>query len=89
MYDIFGLLGAGGSLVLLNDAGRRNADLWFDLVGRYHVTLWNSVPILFEMLMVYRKPSVCIAPVAVGYAFGRLNWHGCSGPIGTRYAGGT
>lgn len=52
VYDIFGLLGVGGSLVLLNDAGRRDADLWFELVDRYHVTLWNSVPILFEMLMV-------------------------------------
>jgi amino acid adenylation domain-containing protein len=52
VYDIFGLLGAGGSLVLIDDAGRREARRWAELVTGHGVTVWNTVPALLDMLLV-------------------------------------
>lgn len=52
VYDIFGVLAAGGSLVLLRDDVRRDAARWVDLVVEHGVTLWNSVPTLLDMLLV-------------------------------------
>ncbi|MGW5194399.1 amino acid adenylation domain-containing protein [Kribbella sp. NPDC004138] len=51
VYDIFGLLGAGGSLVVLDDGVRRDADRWVELVTGLGVTIWQSVPVLLEMLL--------------------------------------
>ncbi|MYT29247.1 non-ribosomal peptide synthetase [Streptomyces sp. MspMP-M5] len=51
VYDIFGLLGAGGALVLPDEDERRDAAAWFRLVERHGVTLWNSVPALLDMLL--------------------------------------
>ncbi|MDO5538215.1 MAG: amino acid adenylation domain-containing protein, partial [Desulfovibrionaceae bacterium] len=51
VYDVFGVLGAGGSLVLLDEDGRRNAQVWGRLLAEHHVTVWNSVPILLDMLL--------------------------------------
>jgi yersiniabactin nonribosomal peptide synthetase len=52
VYDIFGVLAAGGSLVLLDDASRRDAARWLSLIGAHGITLWNSVPTLLDMLLV-------------------------------------
>ncbi len=52
VYDIFGLLGAGGALVLLAEAERRDAARWLRLMRDHGVTLWNSVPILLDMALV-------------------------------------
>ncbi|WP_265299522.1 non-ribosomal peptide synthetase [Verminephrobacter eiseniae] len=51
VYDIFGLLGIGGALVLVGEADRREAVRWHDLIGAHGVTLWNSAPALLEMLL--------------------------------------
>jgi non-ribosomal peptide synthetase component F len=51
VYDIFGLLGAGGALVLVNEDERRDAQRWRDLAARHGVTVWNSVPMLLDMLV--------------------------------------
>ncbi|MEC4020204.1 non-ribosomal peptide synthetase [Streptomyces sp. H27-D2] len=49
VYDIFGVLGAGGAVVIPS-AGRSNdVDHWSDLVDRYGVTIWNSVPAPLRM----------------------------------------
>lgn len=52
VYDIFGLLSAGGSLVLLNEKNRRESAVWLEAIHRYEVTLWNSVPVLLDMLLI-------------------------------------
>ncbi|GAA1025439.1 amino acid adenylation domain-containing protein [Amycolatopsis albidoflavus] len=51
VYDIFGLLGAGGALVLPAEDERRDPGSWLDLARRRRVTLWNSVPALLDMLL--------------------------------------
>jgi amino acid adenylation domain-containing protein len=52
VYDIFGLLSAGGAVVCVADADRREARAWVDLVRRRRVSVWNSVPALLDMLLV-------------------------------------
>ncbi len=52
VYDIFGLLSAGGALVLIGEDDRREAYRWAELVRRHGVTVWNTVPLLLDMLLV-------------------------------------
>lgn len=51
VYDVFGILSAGGTLITLNEEDYKEPDLWIELIDKYKVTLWNSVPILFDMLV--------------------------------------
>ncbi len=52
VFDVFGMLGIGGSLVILDEADRRNAAVWRECAARHEVSVWNSVPILLDMLLV-------------------------------------
>lgn len=52
VYDIFGLLAVGGALVLIREEERKEAALWLHLVEKHKVTVWNSVPALFDMLLL-------------------------------------
>ncbi len=49
VYDTFGILAAGGSLVLLNEENKREVSAWDWLIRKCNVTVWNSVPALYEM----------------------------------------
>ncbi|MFD8393481.1 amino acid adenylation domain-containing protein [Streptomyces sp. NPDC059680] len=51
VYDVFGLLSAGGALVIPSEEARRDAEAWWDLIRRHRVTTWNSVPVLLELLL--------------------------------------
>ncbi len=52
VYDIFGLLSCGGTIVLIDEHQRRDAGIWLALIQRHQVTVWNTVPVLFDMLLV-------------------------------------
>ncbi|GAU68923.1 putative pyochelin synthetase [Streptomyces sp. NBRC 110611] len=55
VYDLFGPLAAGGAVVL-PDAGRRGDPThWADLIERFGVTVWNSVPAQMQMLHEYLR----------------------------------
>ncbi|MFF1379242.1 amino acid adenylation domain-containing protein [Streptomyces sp. NPDC058308] len=51
VFDLFGVLGAGGTLVVPRASERREAAHWADLMGEHDVTVWNSVPAMMEMLV--------------------------------------
>ncbi len=51
VYDIFGLLAAGGTLVLPGACQLKEPSRWHDLLVEHHITLWNSVPALMQMLV--------------------------------------
>jgi amino acid adenylation domain-containing protein len=51
VYDIFGLLAAGGTIVLPRDGKLRDPAQWVEEVRCHGVTLWNSVPAMMEMLV--------------------------------------
>lgn len=51
IYDIFGMLAAGGALVIPPADQGRNPARWAELVTRERVTVWNSVPVLMDLLL--------------------------------------
>ncbi|TWP50746.1 amino acid adenylation domain-containing protein [Lentzea tibetensis] len=44
VYDVFGVLGAGGTVVVPSPGRVNDVDHWTELVARHGVTIWNSVP---------------------------------------------
>ncbi|GAA0416116.1 amino acid adenylation domain-containing protein [Streptomyces luteireticuli] len=62
VYDLFGLLSAGGTVVLPAQDKRRDPAHWAELVARERVTIWNSVPALAEVLTEYAGK---LAPTAL------------------------
>ncbi len=55
VYDIFGLLAAGGTVVVPEHARRREPGYWARLVRAERVTVWNSVPALAELLVEHAE----------------------------------
>lgn len=53
VYDIFGLLAAGGTIIIPGSRAAREPAHWARLITEKQVTLWNSVPTLMEMLTEY------------------------------------
>lgn len=55
VYDIFGLLSVGGSLVYPDEQRLTDPSHLYDLLDNYHITLWNSVPAICEMIVDYKE----------------------------------
>ncbi|MFD4461981.1 AMP-binding protein [Nocardia sp. NPDC058480] len=51
VYDIFGLLAAGGAVVTVDDAQRTDPAVWVELIRRHRISLLNCVPSLLDMLL--------------------------------------
>lgn len=51
VYDIFGLLSCGGALVIPDYTRQHDAVHWLDLVAKYQVTVWNTVPAIVQLFM--------------------------------------
>ena len=49
VYDVFGLLGAGGTIVLPKPAIAPDLNEWIDLMTREQVTIWNTAPPVMQM----------------------------------------
>ncbi|HVU65540.1 MAG TPA: amino acid adenylation domain-containing protein, partial [Ktedonobacteraceae bacterium] len=74
VYDVFGVLAAGGTLVLPERGGEKDSVHWVDLVQRYQVTLWAAVPAMMEMLL--EQVAVPTAQQAHPLRSLRLVWMG-------------
>ena len=57
VFDLFGMLSAGGSLAIIPDDKRKEPEYWKMLIDKHNITVWNTVPALFEMLMIYSNPD--------------------------------
>ncbi|MGV3114662.1 amino acid adenylation domain-containing protein [Corynebacterium freneyi] len=55
VWDIFGVLGAGGALLLPDGEKLRDPSHWLELCSRHRVSVWNSAPPLLEMLVEYAE----------------------------------
>jgi len=63
VYDIFGILAAGGTLVMpWGDDRRRDPAHWVELMRANQVTLWNSVPTFMGMLVAYLSGQASKVP---------------------------
>ncbi|AFZ17608.1 non-ribosomal peptide synthetase [Allocoleopsis franciscana] len=53
VYDIFGTLAAGGTIVIPDADATKDPAHWAQLIVQHQVTIWNSVPALMQMLVEY------------------------------------
>ncbi|WP_445362255.1 amino acid adenylation domain-containing protein [Microbulbifer sp. ANSA003] len=61
VFDVFASLQHGMTLVLPQAGQRRNPEYWGDLVQRHRVTVWNSVPAIFQLWVDYEKSADNVA----------------------------
>ncbi|WP_019973208.1 non-ribosomal peptide synthetase [Mycobacterium sp. 141] len=57
VYNMFGILAAGGTLVLADNADRANPQSWSDVITEHGVTVWNSVPAQMQLLLDHLSGS--------------------------------
>ncbi len=55
VWDVFGTLAAGGTLVLPEPEANRDPVRWLELLEAEGVSVWNTVPALLEMLVEYAE----------------------------------
>lgn len=65
VYDIFGVLGAGGALVIPGPGKSREPSEWTRLLKDHAVTIWNSVPALMSMMIAYTGEKSILAQTAL------------------------
>ncbi|MFI9324528.1 amino acid adenylation domain-containing protein [Kitasatospora aureofaciens] len=62
VYDVFGPLAVGATLVLTDPSRGADPSHWADLVAEHGITVWNSVPAQLQMLANYLETE----PAPVG-----------------------
>jgi amino acid adenylation domain-containing protein len=65
VYDIFGALETGAAIVLPAAGKLSDAEYLLGLMREHHVTLWNSVPALMEMMAQYAEDSGSRLPASL------------------------
>ncbi|AFZ33305.1 non-ribosomal peptide synthetase (plasmid) [Gloeocapsa sp. PCC 7428] len=56
VYDIFGTLAAGATLMIPDADLAKDPAHWAELMQRYPITIWNSVPALMQLL-IHSQPK--------------------------------
>jgi amino acid adenylation domain-containing protein len=56
VYDIFGMLSAGGAVVVPDEDHHLEPPHWIELVRRHRVSIWNSVPMYVDMWVQSGEP---------------------------------
>ena len=84
VYDILGILAAGGAIVMPDRDGIRSPDHWLELIAREHVTVWNSVPAFMEMLLVHVAAQDIRMPGHLRLAFLGGDWIPLTAPARIR-----
>lgn len=70
VYDVFGVLAAGGCVVLPVPGNERDPAHWLWWLQRERVTLWNSVPALMRILAEYAAGNETVASLRVALLSG-------------------
>ena len=65
VYDIFGILAKGGTIVYPEEENRVNPRHWLELMKRYEINVWNTVPALMQLLTAYRKDAGDSEPLSL------------------------
>ncbi|MEG4490504.1 amino acid adenylation domain-containing protein [Microcoleus sp. D3_18_C4] len=74
VYDIFGILAAGGAIVIPDATQRLDPAHWAQLMVKERVTIWNSVPPMMEMLLDYAGGRSEVLPECLRWAFLGGDW---------------
>ncbi|MED5609111.1 amino acid adenylation domain-containing protein [Pseudomonas sp. JH-2] len=78
VFDLFAVLGVGGTLVLPDEALRKEPTHWLQLLRRHGVTLWNSVPALLDMLLLRNRGGLGLGGLRLALVSG--DWIGLDLP---------
>lgn len=72
VYDCFGTLAAGATLVLPDPDAAGDPSHWAHLVAQHRVSIWNSVPTLMKLLLDYAEshPDVSLASLRLALLSG-------------------
>ncbi len=72
VYDIFGPLSVGGSLVYPSVERLTDPSHWAELMLKHEVTVWNSVPALMQMLLAYlnTEPKITLSKLRLALLSG-------------------
>ncbi|MEV3965519.1 long-chain-fatty-acid--CoA ligase [Nocardia sp. NPDC050193] len=62
IYDVYGVLGAGGAMVVPDPATTLDPAEWSQLIAEHSVTVWNTAPAVAQMLVEYAEDD----PVVLG-----------------------
>ena len=65
VYDIFGTLAAGGTIIIPSASATRDPAHWAEVMVQEQVTVWNSVPALMAMLVEYAAGRPEVLPHAL------------------------
>ncbi len=57
VFDIFGMLSAGGAVSVLTDKTQKEPLAWIQRIQKDNISIWNSVPALLEMMLISLKPN--------------------------------
>ncbi|MGM3308043.1 amino acid adenylation domain-containing protein [Anabaena sp. WFMT] len=74
VYDIFGLLAAGGKIIIPDAEVVKDPAHWAKLLVEQQVTLWNSVPAMMEMLVEYAESESIFLPASLRLAILGGDW---------------
>jgi thioesterase domain-containing protein len=74
VWDIFGVLAAGGALVIPGPSDRLDPARWATLCRQHGVTLWNTVPKLMEMLVEHLEDSAAQLPAQLRVVMMSGDW---------------
>ena len=53
VYDIFGTLTAGGTIIIPDRDKQKDPYHWLELILKYKITIWNTVPMFMQMLIEF------------------------------------
>ncbi len=74
VYDFFGTLAAGAAVVLLDSQQALDPAHWMTLIREHRISLWNSVPALFGMLLEYVESERGELPASLRVAMLSGDW---------------
>jgi amino acid adenylation domain-containing protein/non-ribosomal peptide synthase protein (TIGR01720 family) len=87
VYDIFGMLSAGGTIVMPDANARRDPQHWAEMMRREKVTIWNSVPALMDILLEHVRDRDERLPEHLRLAMLSGDWVPLNLPDGIRARG--
>lgn len=74
VYDIFGILAHGGTVIFPTVEDYMNPEVWEKLIHKHHITIWNTVPALMKMLLNFVESKKSAEPLPLREVFLSGDW---------------